>query len=55
MERKLIFGTAAEGKASLEELDKFRYVDAPSRFSKKVVGGKSMELADVQKLVDWKL
>jgi hypothetical protein len=38
----------------LEELDKFRYVDAPSSFSKKT-GAKVMELTDVQKLVDWKL
>jgi len=43
-----------DGGATLEELDRFRYIDAPSRFSKKA-GGKTLELADVQKLVDWKL
>ncbi|KAH8648007.1 hypothetical protein BGZ60DRAFT_423407 [Tricladium varicosporioides] len=38
---------------SIEELDKFRYVEAPARFSKKT--GNNMTIADVQKLVDWKL
>lgn len=42
------------GSLTLQELDEFRYIDAPSRFSKKA-GGKTMELTDVQKLVDWKL
>jgi hypothetical protein len=45
---------AKPGSLTLEELDKFRYIDAPSRFSKKA-GGKTMDLANVQKLVDWKL
>jgi hypothetical protein len=45
---------AKEGSLTLEELDRFRYIDAPSRFSKKA-GGKTLELKDVQKLVDWKL
>ena len=35
-------------------LTDFRYTDAPSRFSKKA-GNAHMELADIQKLVDWKL
>ncbi|KAG0652296.1 hypothetical protein D0Z07_0899 [Hyphodiscus hymeniophilus] len=52
---KSISKTPTEGKATLEELDRFRYIDAPSRFSKKVVGKKEMYLADVQKLTDWKL
>ncbi|KAH6664119.1 hypothetical protein B0J14DRAFT_494165 [Halenospora varia] len=38
---------------SIEELDQFRYVEAPARFSKKT--GNTMTIADVQKLVDWKL
>jgi len=42
------------GVLTLEELDKFRYEEAPGRLSKKA-GGKAMELKDVQKLVDWKL
>jgi len=46
--------SSKEGAPSLEELDRFRYVDAPSRFSKKA-GGKTLGLADVQKLVEWKL
>jgi hypothetical protein len=45
---------AKPGSSTLEELDQFRYIDAPSRFSKKAGGG-HMELADIQKLVDWKL
>lgn len=45
---------AKEGQLSLEQLDKFRYIEAPSQFSKKA-GGKSMELADIRKLVDWKI
>ena len=45
---------AKPGSLTLEELDRYRYIDAPSRFSKKA-GGKIMNLADVQKLVDWKL
>jgi hypothetical protein len=48
------FLIAKPGATTLEELDKFRYIDAPSRFSKKAGGG-GMELADIQKLVDWKL
>jgi hypothetical protein len=47
------FLTAKPGSNTLEELDKFRYIDAPSRFSK--AGDSPMELADIQKLVDWKL
>jgi hypothetical protein len=39
---------------TLQELDNFRYIDAPSRYSQKA-GGKSIELADIKKLVDWKL
>jgi hypothetical protein len=45
---------AKPGSLTLEELDQYRYIDAPSQFSKKA-GGKTMNLADVQKLVDWKL
>ncbi|KAF4629464.1 hypothetical protein G7Y89_g8682 [Cudoniella acicularis] len=41
------------GHLPLEELDKFRYVEAPARFSKKT--GRTMTIEDVQKLVDWKL
>ena len=52
---QLIFDVAAEGKASLEELDHFRYIEAPSHFSKNAVGRKDMDLADVRMLTDWKL
>jgi len=55
LEKSDLIEIAAEGKVSLEELDHFRYVDAPSRFSKKVVGRKSIHLVDLQKLVHWKL
>ena len=39
---------------SLEELDHFRYVDAPAKFSSKGEG-EIMELDDVKKLLDWKM
>ncbi|TVY62816.1 hypothetical protein LSUE1_G007572 [Lachnellula suecica] len=42
-----------EGAITIEELDEFRYVDAPTRFSKKA--GNAMALDDVKKLLDWKL
>jgi len=42
------------GILTLEELDKFRYEDAPAAHAK-MTGGVTMELQDVQKLVDWKL
>jgi hypothetical protein len=45
---------AKDGHLTLEQLDQFRYVEAPSQFSKKA-GGKTMELDDVRKLVDWKV
>jgi len=51
---KAIGKTAKEGAVPLEDLDKFRYIDAPARFSKKG-GGRSLELSDLQKLVEWKL
>ena len=38
----------------LEDLDRFRYVDAPARFSVRG-GNRQMELEDVKKLMDWKL
>ncbi|KAH8813318.1 hypothetical protein F5884DRAFT_632850, partial [Xylogone sp. PMI_703] len=41
------------GFPTLEELDTFRYVEAPARFSKGSV--EFMEREDVMKLVDWKL
>ncbi|TVY87344.1 hypothetical protein LAWI1_G004741 [Lachnellula willkommii] len=37
----------------IEELDKFRYVEAPARFSKNT--GATMKLEDIQKLLQWKL
>jgi len=49
----LILIIAKPDTLTLEELDKFRYVEAPASFSKNT--GRSMELKDVQKLVDWKL
>lgn len=45
---------AGAGGKTLEDLDKFRYIDAPSRFSKNT-GDTPMVLADIQMLVDWKL
>jgi hypothetical protein len=42
-----------DGDTSLEELDQFRYIEAPAQFSKKT--GRSMDLPDVQKLLEWKL
>ncbi|TAQ86385.1 hypothetical protein B7494_g5301 [Chlorociboria aeruginascens] len=39
---------------TLEELDKYRYVDGPAHFSKKS-GAVAFGLEEVQKLVDWKL
>ncbi|KAE8443279.1 hypothetical protein EG329_002067 [Mollisiaceae sp. DMI_Dod_QoI] len=45
--------TPKEGQASFEELDKFRYQYAPMNFSKNT--GRTMELSDVQKLVEWKV
>ncbi|RFU34817.1 hypothetical protein B7463_g1567, partial [Scytalidium lignicola] len=41
------------GLPTLEELDTFRYVEAPARFSKG--SAEFMEREDVMKLVDWKL
>jgi hypothetical protein len=46
--------SAKPGVDTLAELDRYRYIDAPSRFSKKT-GSSSLGLADLQKLVDWKL
>jgi len=43
-----------EGQPSLEDLDKFRYIDAPSRLSTKT-GATQIELPDIQKLVEWKM
>lgn len=37
----------------IEELDKFRYIEAPARFSKNT--GATMKLEDIQKLLQWKL
>ena len=37
----------------IEELDRYRYVEAPARFSKNT--GATMKLEDVQKLLQWKL
>jgi hypothetical protein len=51
---KAIGKNAKDGAVPLEDLDKFRYVDAPARFSKKG-GARSLELSDLQKLVEWKL
>jgi hypothetical protein len=48
------FDIAKPGVLTLEELDKFRYVDAPAQFSK-TAGGQTLALVDVQKLVEWKL
>lgn len=51
--KKLTQLSAKPDSTPIEELDKFRYVDAPVRFSKKT--GNTMTLEDVQKLVEWKL
>ncbi|RDW72987.1 hypothetical protein BP6252_06894 [Coleophoma cylindrospora] len=40
------------GSLTLEELDYFRYVEAPTAFS---IKGAKLSLKDLQKLVDWKL
>lgn len=49
----LTFKTVKSG-FTLEELDRFRYIDAPARFS--INGGDhTLELFDVLKLVEWKL
>jgi hypothetical protein len=45
--------TAKEGSLTLEQLDQFRYQQAPMNFSKNT--GRTMTLSDVQKLVDWKM
>ena len=42
------------GKSSMEELDNYRYVEAPAKFSK-AAGATHIEIADLQKLMDWKL
>jgi hypothetical protein len=42
-----------EGDVSLQELDQFRFIEAPAQFSKNT--GRSMDLSDVQKLLEWKL
>ncbi|EHL02250.1 hypothetical protein M7I_1710 [Glarea lozoyensis 74030] len=44
---------SVKGETSLEELDQFRYVEAPAQFSKKT--GRLMDLKDIQKLLEWKL
>ncbi|KAG9249336.1 hypothetical protein BJ878DRAFT_450760 [Calycina marina] len=42
------------GHLSLEELDRFRYIDAPSHLSIKT-DAKQFALSDIQKLVQWKI
>ena len=48
-----VYCKAKPGSLTLDELDRFRYVEAPARFSKKT--GRTMELVDIQKLVEWKM
>ncbi|RDL33088.1 uncharacterized protein BP5553_08527 [Venustampulla echinocandica] len=50
---KSITKTPKPGSIPLAELDEFRYVEAPARFSLKT--GKSMEMEDLIKLIEWKL
>ncbi|PVH81514.1 hypothetical protein DL98DRAFT_514654 [Cadophora sp. DSE1049] len=45
--------TPKDGSITLEELVKFRYQTAPISFSK--VTGRTMELSDLEKLVQWKI
>ncbi|KAH7391239.1 hypothetical protein BKA64DRAFT_710149 [Cadophora sp. MPI-SDFR-AT-0126] len=45
--------TPKDASITLEELDKFRYQTAPMSFSK--VTGRTMELSDLEKLVQWKI
>jgi len=52
-EQKTKVSLAKLDATPIEELDKFRYVEAPARFSKKT--GRTLQLADVQKLLEWKL
>ncbi|CAG8983035.1 hypothetical protein HYALB_00010162 [Hymenoscyphus albidus] len=42
-----------EGAPSIQELDKFRYIEAPSRLSKN--SKRVMTITDINKLVQWKL
>ena len=44
---------AGGSQSSLQDLDYFRYVEAPAQFSKAT--GRSMDLDDVLKLLEWKL
>ena len=48
-----MYWVAKDGHLSLEELDKFRFIDAPGRYSKNT--GRTIELDDLKKLVDWKM
>jgi hypothetical protein len=50
----MCFAAAKEGSLSLEELDLYRFIEAPSHFSKKT-GAQYLELGDLQKLMDWKM
>jgi hypothetical protein len=46
--------TAKPGKKTLQELDRYRYVEAPALFAP-TSSRPAMQLGDVQTLVEWKL